>query len=104
VIVVYMLIAVGCIRYYLGPGREHFNPLLHVVLPIGGIVLFFFPLYYQFVKAPSDYPVRNGNWVALGWFVIGLVLTAWLVTRRRDKLADMQHVYVDEDEPVLEPA
>jgi amino acid transporter len=97
VIVVYMLIAVGCIRYYLGPGRADFNPLLHLVLPIAGIVLFFFPLYYQFVKAPSPYPIRNGNWVALAWVVIGLVLTAWLVTRRRDKLADIKRVYVEDE-------
>jgi amino acid transporter len=97
VILVYMLIAIGCIRYYLGPGRDAFNPLLHLVLPIGGIVLFFFPLYYQFVKSPPTYPVKNGNWVALGWLVIGLVLTVWLVARRRDKLADLQHVYVDDE-------
>src|SRR3954469_20537656 len=97
VILVYMLIAVGCIRYYLGPGRADFNPLLHLVLPIGGIVLFFFPLYYQFVNAPPTYPVKNGNWVALAWIVIGLVLTVWLSTRRRDKLADMQHVYVEDE-------
>jgi amino acid transporter len=97
VILVYMLIAIGCIRYYLGPGREHFNPLLHLVLPIGGIVLFFFPLYYQFVKSPPTYPVKNGNWVAVAWIVIGLVLTVWLSTRRRDKLADIRHVYVDDE-------
>jgi amino acid transporter len=106
VILVYMLIAVGCIRYYLGPGRADFNPPLHVVLPIGGIVLFFFPLYYQFVKAPPTYPVKNGNWLALAWVVIGLVLTVWLATRRRDKLADIKHVYVEDEtaEPELEPA
>jgi amino acid transporter len=97
VILVYMLIAIGCIRYYLGPGRADFNPLLHLVLPIGGIVLFFFPLYYQFVKSPPTYPVKNGNWVALVWVVIGLVLTVWLSTSRRDKLADIQHVYVDDE-------
>src|SRR5215216_5520058 len=56
VILVYMLVSAGCIRYYLGPGRGSFNPLLHVVLPVGGMVLFFFPLYYQFVKAPPAYP------------------------------------------------
>ena len=54
VIIVYMLISVGCMRYYLGPGRAQFNVLLHVVLPISGIVLFFFPLYYQFYKYPPD--------------------------------------------------
>jgi amino acid transporter len=104
VILVYMLIAAGCIRYYLGPGRSEFNPLLHLVLPIGGMVLFFFPLYYQFVKAPPTYPVKNGNWLAIAWVVIGLVLMVWLVSRRRDKLVDMERVYVEDEtaEPAME--
>src|SRR5918912_1163674 len=79
VIVVYMVICVGCIRYYLGPGRSSFNPLLHLVMPIAGIVLFFFPLYYQFVKTPPTYPVKAANWIELGGLVIGIGLTAWLV-------------------------
>src|SRR3954454_18606391 len=85
VILVYMLVSAGCIRYYLGPGRGSFNPLLHVVLPVGGMVLFFFPLYYQFVKAPPAYPVKAANWVALAWTVGGIALTAWLVSRRPER-------------------
>jgi len=98
VILVYMLVSAGCIRYYLGPGRGSFNPLLHVVLPVGGMVLFFFPLYYQFVKAPPAYPVKAANWVALVWTVGGIALTAWLASKRPERLADMERVYV-EDEP-----
>jgi amino acid transporter len=100
VIVVYMVICVGCIRYYLGPGRSSFNPLLHLVMPIAGIVLFFFPLYYQFVKTPPTYPVKAANWIALAWLVVGIGLTAWLVSTRRDKLSDIERVYV-EDETAL---
>jgi amino acid transporter len=104
VIVVYMIISIGCVAYYTrGPGRPQLNPLLHVVMPIVGMVLFFFPLYYQFVKAPPTYPVKNGNWVALVWFVIGIALTIWLTSRRPDKLADMERVYVEDDDPTAEP-
>jgi hypothetical protein len=67
-------------------------------MPIAGIVLFFFPLYYQFVKAPPDYPVKDGNWIALGWTVIGIALTLWLALRRTDKLSDMERAYVEDDE------
>jgi amino acid transporter len=102
VIVVYMLICVGCIRHYMGPGRSSFNPLLHVVMPIAGIVLFFFPLYYQFVKAPPTYPVKAANWIALAWLVIGIGLAVWLARARRDKLQDIERVYVEDD--TVEPA
>jgi amino acid transporter len=99
VIIVYMLISLGCIVYYLGPGRSQLNPLLHVVLPIGGMVLFFFPLYYQFIKSPPANPVKIGNWIALVWIVLGVVLTAWVTMTRPERLEDMERVYVEDDEP-----
>jgi amino acid transporter len=95
VIVVYMIVSVGCIRWYWG--RPEFNPFVHVVLPIAGIVLFFLPLYYQFYKQPPTYPIKAANWIAIAWLVIGAGLTWWLTSARRDKLRDIEHVYVDDD-------
>src|SRR3954465_14308137 len=95
VIVVYMVVSVGCVVHY--ARRPDFNPFIHAVLPVAGIVLFFFPLYYQFYKAPPTYPVKAANWIAIVWVVLGLLVTAYLVTRRRDKLADVEHVYVDDE-------
>ena len=103
VILVYMLVSAGCIRYYLGPGRSQFNPLLHLVLPIGGIVLFFFPLYYQFYKVPPTYPVKYANWVAIAWVVLGVALTLFVVLLRPHRLRDIDRVYV-EDETTTPPA
>jgi hypothetical protein len=97
VILVYMLVSVGCVAHYLGPQRRAFNPLLHLVLPIGGIVLFFFPLYYQYYKTPPTYPIKNANWVALAWTILGLALTVWLVKFRPEKLRDMERVYVEDE-------
>jgi hypothetical protein len=52
--------------------------LPHLILLVGGIVLFFFPLYYQFYKVP---PTRT----------------------RPERLQDMERVYV-EDETVAPEA
>jgi amino acid transporter len=110
VILVYMLVSVGCMRYYLGPLRREFNVLLHVILPVGGIVLFFFPLYYQFYKYPPVYPEKYGNWVDVAWVVLGLVLLTWLLATRPHALDDMEHVYVEDETvapeapPAAEPA
>ena len=98
VILVYMLVSIGAMVYYLGPMRQQFNVLLHVILPIGGIVLFFFPLYYQFVKYPPIYPEKYGNWVDISWVGLGILLTIFLALARPDKIADMEHVYVDDEE------
>jgi amino acid transporter len=97
VILVYMLVSIGCIAHYTRARRSELNPLLHVILPIAGIVLFFFPLYYQFYKAPPTYPVKAANWVALAWTVIGIGLTIWLTTSRPERLRDIENVYVEDD-------
>jgi amino acid transporter len=110
VILVYMLVSVGCIAHYLGPRRQQFNVLLHAILPIGGIVLFFFPLYYQFYKVPPTYPVKYANWVAIAWVILGVVLTLFVVLWRPDRLRDIDRVYVDDAQteatttPAVEPA
>src|SRR5437870_5477306 len=57
VVIVYMLICAGAIWEYWVRRRAEFNPLLHLVLPVGGIVLFFFPLYYQYYKFVPTYPI-----------------------------------------------
>ena len=44
-------------------------------------MLFFFPLYYQYVKFPPTYPIKYANWVALGWIAAGIVLTICLYAR-----------------------
>src|SRR5205823_446496 len=63
VIIVYMLVSAGSVVWYWRKARSKFNVLLHLVLPVGGVVLFFFPLYYQFVKYPPVYPEKYGNWL-----------------------------------------
>ena len=46
-----------------GGAAEQFNPLLHLVLPVAGMVLFFFPLYYQFSRRrrPTRSRPRTGS-------------------------------------------
>jgi amino acid transporter len=97
VVLVYMLVSVGSIVYYLRQRRSEFNPLLHLILPIGGIVLFFFPLYYQFYKVKPSKPFLYANWVAIAYTVIGIVLTLVVVRFAPHRLSDVDHVYVDDD-------
>ena len=102
VVVVYMLICAGAIWEYWVKRRAEFNPLLHFVMPVGGIVLFFFPLYYQYYKFVPTYPIKYANWIAIGWIVAGIVLTIWLSITRPEKLRDMERVYVEDE--TLAPA
>jgi amino acid transporter len=95
VIVVYMLVMLGSIRFYLGEKRAQFSPLLHLVFPIAGIVLFAFPLYYQYFPLPP-YPIRYAAWFALGWIAAGLVIGALMWRARPEALRAAERVYVEE--------
>ncbi|MDQ2968733.1 MAG: hypothetical protein M3R37_10510, partial [Actinomycetota bacterium] len=103
VVVVYILICIGCIWHYWTKRRAEFNWFLHGIVPAAGAVLFFFPLYYEYVKFPPTYPIKYANWVALGWVAAGIVLTIYLYARYPDRLRDMERVYV-EDETVVPDA
>jgi len=102
VVVVYILLCIGCIWFYMTKRRAEFNPLLHLVLPAAGAILFFFPLYYQYVKFPPTYPIKYANWIGLGWIIAGVVLAAYATVRYPDRVRDMERVYV-EDETVETP-
>jgi amino acid transporter len=97
VIVVYMLLCVGCMWHYWTKRRSEFNPFLHLILPIGGIVLFFFPLYYQYYKTPPPYPFKYANWIALGWAGLGIAVAAYVVLFARERVADIDRVYVEDE-------
>jgi amino acid transporter len=97
VIVVYMLVSAGCIWHYWRERRGEFNVLLHVVLPIGGIILFFFPLYYQFYELPPPYPFKYGNWYAGIWAAAGVLLTVLVVRLSPERLRDVDRVYVEDE-------
>jgi amino acid transporter len=102
VILVYMLVMAGSIRYYLTARRDAFNPLLHLLFPILGIVMFAFPLYYQYFPLPP-YPIRYAVWFALGWVVAGLILGAIMLRTRPEALRNAERIYVDDDSAVGEP-
>jgi amino acid transporter len=97
VVIVYMLICAGVIWHYVVKRRAPVNWFLHLVMPIGGIVLFFFPLYYQYVKFEPTYPIRYANWIAVGWIVAGILLTIWLSKAHPDRLHDIERVYVEDE-------
>jgi amino acid transporter len=94
VILVYMLVMVGCSVYYWRSGR--FNVWLHGVFPLGGIVLFAFPLYYQYRPIPAA-PLNYAVWWAAGWVALGIVVTAIMARVRPQALRNAQRIYVEDE-------
>jgi amino acid transporter len=96
VILVYMLVMLGSIRFYLTEKRAAFNPFLHLVFPVLGIVMFAFPLYYQYFPLPP-YPIRYAAWFALAWIGAGLLIGIVLLQTRPESLRAAERIYVDDE-------
>ena len=65
VILVYITVSISAFVYYRRKHRAEFNAWLHGVFPTAGALLFLPPLYYQYRPLPP-YPLRYGNWAAIG--------------------------------------
>ena len=78
VIAVYIIVCMSTIVYF--ARRPERSPWTHWIIPILGAAVFIPPLYYQYFPLPP-YPLRYADWVALGWVVGGVILSA-LAPRR----------------------
>jgi amino acid transporter len=94
-ILVYVTVCVATIAFF--RRRPDFNVLLHLVCPLLGAAAFLAPLYYQFDPLPP-YPIRYGNWLAIGCVVTGLAVTAWMARKRRHALVNADRIFVAEAE------
>ena len=80
-IIVYMISCAACIGFFATEGRAHQRVLLHVVVPLLGIVVFAFPLYAQYFDLNQlfsyvlAYPFNWGGIAAVVWVAAGVVVT-----------------------------
>jgi amino acid transporter len=109
-IAIYMIFNLSCILFYLRRRRSEFNWLLHLVIPVLGIAAFIpawltaLGLGSSFLKfvTPLSYPSSETG-VAIGiWYVIGLLVLAYLYARHPERLPEMRRVFADEPEHAAE--
>jgi amino acid transporter len=104
IIAIYMVVNLACLVFYLREGRDGFNPLLHVVVPLLGIVAFL-PAFltavgiraFDFVNA-LPYPISLVGPVVGIWYAIGLVYLVVLLRTRPERLRETGRVFMEEPE------
>ncbi len=103
-IAIYMVFNLSCIFFYLRRQRSEFKIGLHLIIPILGI-LAFIPAwltalgigssFLKFVN-PLSYPSSLTGPIIGIWFVIGLVVLAYLYARHPERLPEMKRVFADD--------
>ena len=92
----------ACLVFFLREGRAEFNPLLHGLVPVLGI-LAFLPAFltavgiqtFDFISA-LPYPISLVGPVVGIWYAIGLVYLVILMRSRPERLCETGRVFADE--------
>ncbi len=111
-IAIYMVFNLSCLLYYLRRRRPEFNVGLHAVIPVLGIAAFI-PAWLtalgigsSFLKfvTPLSYPASETGLIIGIWFVIGLIVLAYLYARHPERLPEMKKVFSDDVVPEPTPS
>jgi amino acid transporter len=95
-VVLYSIICIACPIYYYVKARSEFNVLLHVVLPIIGLVVLLPTLYYS--TQGLEYPADVALPILGVWLLIGIAVLIWLRATKVDISADQQRWLHEEEE------
>jgi amino acid transporter len=114
IITIYILVNLACMLFYGRQRRAEFNPLLHGVVPVLGILAFvpaFFTALglggsvFKFVS-PLPYPISLTGLVVGSWFVLGIVYLVFLYQRHPERVRETGRVFLEDPEtaPASPPA
>jgi amino acid transporter len=106
-VAIYIVVNVACMLFYLRERRDEFNPILHLVVPVLGI-LAFIPGFaagaglriFDFIF-PLTWPLSAAG-IAVGiWMAIGIAYLVYLYSTNRQRIQDTAKVFIDEEPEVV---
>ena len=96
-LLVYFLTCLAVPFFYWREHRREFRIVRHLLLPGISMLVLIFPLYAQFVPAPSP-PLNLAGLLCVVWVVLGVVIVAILRWRAPHALTLVNKVYLEESE------
>src|SRR5450755_3002429 len=96
IIVVYIMLCIGgIVFFYRTRASRNWNPVVHVVVPLIGAIVFGAALHGSVHPTPPGILKWTPD-VAVAWLVIGFVVLAWLWARRPDSVAQIGSILGEE--------
>jgi amino acid transporter len=96
IIVVYIMLCVGGIVFFARTrDTRRWNPILHVAIPVIGVVVFGAALYGSVHPTPAGI-IKWTPYLAIVWLVLGLGAVLWLRARRADAVARIGSILGEE--------
>ncbi len=96
IIVVYMLLCLGGIAFFAKTrDTRRWNPVVHVLVPLIGAVVFGAALYGSVHPAPPGI-LKWTPYVALAWLAVGVAAVYWLRAKRPDAVARIGSILGEE--------
>ncbi len=84
VVLVYIGLCLGGIGFFKRTS-EHFNPLIHGLVPLIGAVIFGIALYGSIWPLPPS-PVESAIYITAAWLVLGVLALIWVSIRRPESI------------------
>jgi amino acid transporter len=96
IIIVYIMLCIGGIVFFRQTrDSRNWNPLVHVVIPVIGAIVFGAALYGSVHPAPPGI-LKWTPYLAAAWLVAGLIVLAWLRAQRPDSVAQIGSILGEE--------
>ncbi len=96
IIIVYIMLCIGgIIFFHKTRDTRKWNPLLHVVIPVVGAVVFGAAWYGSVHPTPPGI-LKWTPFVAIAWLLIGVVVLLWLRARRPESVARIGSILGEE--------
>jgi amino acid transporter len=96
VIIVYIMLCIGGIVFFHRTrDTRRWNPLLHVVVPLVGAIVFGAAWYGSVHPTPPGI-LKWTPYVAIAWLLIGIVVLLWLRARRPESVAKIGSILGEE--------
>ncbi|MHB8506651.1 MAG: APC family permease [Acidimicrobiales bacterium] len=100
IILVYIAICIGGIAFFKRTSRR-FNPLIHVLIPLIGAVIFGAAWYGSVYPVPPS-PINATPYITAAWLLLGVGVLVWLNRTRADSVARIGSILGEEGGELVE--